>query len=75
MFLTLYSLKVSQPMNAIPVIHLFAQPHNSRFDASDWHILAQHWYPVARIQDVSSQPQQVTLLDVKMALYRTESGG
>ncbi|WP_104505477.1 aromatic ring-hydroxylating oxygenase subunit alpha [Acinetobacter indicus] len=61
-------------MNAIPVINLFAQPHDSRFDASDWHILAQHWYPVARIQDVSSQPQQVTLLDVKMALYRTESG-
>ena len=29
---------------------------------------------MARIEDVSTQPQQVTLLDVKMALYKTESG-
>ncbi|MFH7766930.1 Rieske 2Fe-2S domain-containing protein [Acinetobacter sp. BSP-28] len=61
-------------MNAIPVLNLFTQPHGSAFDPSDWNILAQYWYPVARIQDVSSTPQQVILLDVKMALYKTESG-
>lgn len=61
-------------MNAIPVLNLFTQPHGSAFDPSDWNILAQHWYPVARIQDVSTTPQQVILLDVKMALYKTESG-
>ena len=61
-------------MNAIPVLNLFSQPHCSGFDPSDWNILAQHWYPVARIQDVSITPQQVQLLDVKMALYQTESG-
>ena len=62
-------------MNAIPVINLFDKPCYSQFEDQDWHILAQHWYPVARIQDVTSTPQQVMLLDVKMALYRTESGG
>ena len=61
-------------MNAIPVLNLFTQPQCSSFDANDWNILAQHWYPVARTQDVSDQPQQVQLLDVKMALYKTESG-
>ena len=61
-------------MNAIPVINLFNKPCYSQIDDQDWDILARHWYPVARIQDVSTQPQQVTLLDVKLALYKTESG-
>lgn len=61
-------------MNAIPVTNLFNKPCYSQFDDQDWDILAHHWYPVARIQDVSSTPQQVILLDVKMALYKTESG-
>ncbi|SPL71898.1 aromatic ring-hydroxylating oxygenase subunit alpha [Acinetobacter stercoris] len=61
-------------MNAIPVLNLVTQPNCSEFDPSDWNILAEHWYPVARIQDVTEQPQQVQLLDVKMALYKTESG-
>lgn len=61
-------------MNAIPVINLINKPCNSQFEDRDWEILSQHWYPVARIEDVSTQPQQVTLLDVKMALYKTESG-
>ena len=61
-------------MNAIPVINLFNKPCYSQFDDQDWEILARHWYPVARIQDVSIQPQQVTLLDVKLALYKTDSG-
>lgn len=60
-------------MNAIPVINLFDKPCYSQFEDQDWRILAQHWYPVARIEDVTSRPQQVMLLDVKMALYRTES--
>ncbi len=61
-------------MNAIPVINLFNKPCYSQFDDQDWDILARHWYPVARIQDVSTQPQEVTLLDVKLALYKTDSG-
>lgn len=61
-------------MNAIPVLNIFDQPSGSQFTAEDWHILAHHWYPVARIQDLTKAPQQVKLLDVKMALYQTESG-
>lgn len=61
-------------MNAIPVFNLFDQPQCSNFDPTDWNILAQHWYPIARIQDVTVEPKQVQLLDVKMALYKTESG-
>ncbi len=47
-------------------------PCNSSFEAKDWEILSSHWYPVARIQDVSTAPQRVKLLDVNMALYKTE---
>lgn len=36
--------------------------------------MAQYWYPVARVEDLSVQPQRVTLLDVNMALYQTASG-
>jgi vanillate O-demethylase monooxygenase subunit len=61
-------------MNAIPVINLVNKPCFSQFEDQDWDILSQHWYPIARIQDVTQQPQQVTLLDIKMALYKTESG-
>jgi phenylpropionate dioxygenase-like ring-hydroxylating dioxygenase large terminal subunit len=61
-------------MNAIPVLNLFTQPECSKFDPTDWNILAHHWYPVARVEDITQQPQQVILLDVKMALYKTEQG-
>lgn len=61
-------------MNAIPTIQLFNKPCDSQFEDQDWEILAQHWYPVARTQDVTTEPQQVTLLDVKLALYKTERG-
>lgn len=39
-------------MNAIPVINLINKPCNSQFEDRDWEILSQHWYPVARIEDV-----------------------
>lgn len=61
-------------MNAIPTTNLLSRPCYSQFDPKDWDILAQHWYPVARIQDISTKPHQVTLLDVKLAAYQTESG-
>lgn len=51
-------------MNAIPMIQLPNKPCHSQFNDQDWSILAQHWYPVARVEDVSQQPQQVTLLDL-----------
>ncbi|MHA3055062.1 aromatic ring-hydroxylating dioxygenase subunit alpha [Acinetobacter sp. ANC 4633] len=61
-------------MNAIPVTQLLNKPCYSQFDSNDWDILAQHWYPVARVEDISTTPQQVMLFDVKLALYKTETG-
>lgn len=61
-------------MSPIKTLTLPTKPCYSQFDATDWDILAQHWYPVARIEDVSTDPQQVTLLDIKIALYKTQSG-
>ncbi len=61
-------------MNTIATFTPINQPCYSQFNPQDWEILAQHWYPVARIEDVSSQPQRVTLLDVNLALYQTLSG-
>lgn len=61
-------------MNAIPVINLVNQPCYSDFDANDWVILSHHWYPIARIDDIGNTPQQITLLDIRLALYKTESG-
>lgn len=39
-------------MNAIPTLTPLAMPCNSSFEAKDWEILSNHWYPVARTQDV-----------------------
>lgn len=61
-------------MNSIVTVNLLNKPCYSQFETRDWEILAQHWYPVARVADVSIKPQQVMLLDVKMALYQTEQG-
>ena len=61
-------------MNMIPALNPLSAPCQCSFDLQDWEILAQYWYPVARIQDVSTTPHQVTLLDVKMAIYQTDKG-
>ena len=61
-------------MTAIALTNLVNKPCYSDFDAKDWEILSLHWFPVARICDVNNSPQQLTLLDIKMAIYRTESG-
>jgi len=49
-------------------------PRTCTFDPSDWAILARHWYPVARAQDVGEKPLAVTLLDVALVVYRTPIG-
>ncbi|TCB64412.1 aromatic ring-hydroxylating oxygenase subunit alpha [Acinetobacter sp. ANC 4178] len=61
-------------MNSIPTFNPIAMPCQSQFELQDWEILAQYWYPVARLEDLSVQPQRFTLLDVNMALYQTASG-
>lgn len=50
---------IDERMNATPLINLFKKPCYSQFEDRDWGILTQHWYPIARIQDVSTTQQQV----------------
>lgn len=49
-------------------------PRVCSFDASDWAILARHWYPVARSEDIGDKPVATTLLDVPLVVYRATGG-
>jgi len=44
------------------------------FSPQDWDILAQHWYPIARLVDIGEQPLAVRLLDVQLVVWRGASG-
>lgn len=54
--------------------HTVNPPESSTYSENNWRILSQHWYPVARIQDVGEKPLAVTLLDVNLVMYRTPGG-
>ncbi|GAA5235527.1 aromatic ring-hydroxylating dioxygenase subunit alpha [Verticiella sediminum] len=45
-------------------------PPGCTFEPQDWHLLARHWYPVARSADVREQPGQLMLLDEPLVAYR-----
>jgi len=49
-------------------------PPECTYRPEDWAILARHWYPVARIDEVSATPFATALLDVKLVLLRNSSG-
>ena len=49
-------------------------PRDCTFTPGDWRILAQHWFPVARIVDVTDKPVAATLLDLELVIHRTPSG-
>ncbi|HEY3736023.1 MAG TPA: aromatic ring-hydroxylating dioxygenase subunit alpha [Jatrophihabitans sp.] len=49
-------------------------PRNCTFEPLDWAILARHWYPVARVDDVGTGPASVTLLDAPLVVYRAADG-
>ncbi|MBJ7334274.1 MAG: Rieske 2Fe-2S domain-containing protein, partial [Thermoleophilia bacterium] len=36
--------------------------------------LSQFWHPIARVEDVTEQPQQFVLLDEKLVAFRTDAG-
>jgi len=61
-------------MSQIPSRELLPPPAACSFSQADWYVLAQHWYPVARLIDIDSKPLGVTLLDVPLVLFRTSSG-
>lgn len=49
-------------------------PSNCTFSWQDWPVLARHWFPVARVDAVLAKPRQVTLLDLRLAIYRMPDG-
>jgi len=49
-------------------------PQECTFNAGDWSILARQWFPIAAASSVGAAPVAVTLLDVKLVIYRLEAG-
>lgn len=47
------------------------RPRNCTFAEGDWEILAKHWFPIARVEDIGEKPIASKLLDVKLVVYRT----
>lgn len=45
-------------------------PIHMTFAAHDWHILAQHWYPIALARDITEQPTSTMLLDMPLVIYK-----
>lgn len=58
----------------MPAASLPVPPRQSSFDPADWAILARHWYPLARSQDLGEKPLAATLLDTALVVYRTAGG-
>lgn len=46
-------------------------PATCTFTESDWNVLAEAWYPVARSDDVTDKPVAAKLLDVELVVYRS----
>jgi phenylpropionate dioxygenase-like ring-hydroxylating dioxygenase large terminal subunit len=47
-------------------------PRDSTFEAGDWEILSRHWYPIARVEDLSDRPMAARLLDLELVLFRSQ---
>lgn len=50
------------------------RPETSKIAEQDWKVLADFWYPVARIDEIGEEPFKATLLDVDLALFRDAGG-
>jgi vanillate O-demethylase monooxygenase subunit len=48
-----------------------SRPRDSTFAEGDWHILAQHWFPIAVAEDLKDAPARARLLDVELVLFRS----
>ncbi|MGK7911071.1 MAG: Rieske 2Fe-2S domain-containing protein [Synechococcus sp.] len=51
-----------------------AYPRGCTFSDSDWEAIASFWYPIAFSRDVGGTPLAATLLDQRLAIWRTEAG-
>ncbi|MGJ7566242.1 Rieske 2Fe-2S domain-containing protein [Variovorax sp. GB1R11] len=49
-------------------------PPNCTFAAQDWQVLARLWFPVSRVDEATASPRQVTLLNLRLAVYRMPEG-
>ncbi|HTB84451.1 MAG TPA: aromatic ring-hydroxylating dioxygenase subunit alpha [Candidatus Sulfotelmatobacter sp.] len=49
-------------------------PRDCTFLESDWRVLANYWYPIARSCDVTDKPLAARLLDQRLVIYRTSQG-
>lgn len=47
-----------------------SRPADCGYSGDDWAILARHWFPVARVDDLGDKPATARLLDVKLVVYR-----
>ncbi|MDQ0590476.1 Rieske 2Fe-2S domain-containing protein [Variovorax paradoxus] len=50
------------------------RPPNCTFAEGDWPVLARQWFPVARVDAVAAKPRQLTLLNLRLAIYRMPNG-
>ena len=50
------------------------RPRDCTFADGDWEVLAKHWFPITREQDLGEKPVAARLLDVKLVIYRTTEG-
>jgi phenylpropionate dioxygenase-like ring-hydroxylating dioxygenase large terminal subunit len=64
---------MATPFQTIPAANA-ALPRECTFSSSDWHALAQHWYPVAFSHEVAGQPYAARLLDERVVVYRASDG-
>ncbi|NJM46323.1 MAG: aromatic ring-hydroxylating dioxygenase subunit alpha [Alkalinema sp. RU_4_3] len=49
-------------------------PLHCTFSPQNWQILAQHWYPIAFLQEVTDKPLAAVLLDQPLVVWRTPGG-
>jgi vanillate O-demethylase monooxygenase subunit len=47
-------------------------PRELTFDPDDWRIIAQYWYPVALVSEITEAPLSLKLLDVPLVAYRVD---
>jgi phenylpropionate dioxygenase-like ring-hydroxylating dioxygenase large terminal subunit len=62
-----------EPIPSRPLPEGFLPP-NCAFSEQDWPVLARHWFPVSRVDKVLAKPRQVTLLNLRLVLYRMPDG-
>jgi phenylpropionate dioxygenase-like ring-hydroxylating dioxygenase large terminal subunit len=61
-------------MSAAPVAAEMPMPRDCSFAESDWRVLVNYWYPIARQCDVADKPLAAKLLDQRLVIYRTSQG-